>query len=210
MALVPAQGDTGSANATATPADQATAEAWRDYGEAEKVGTKGAWDAFLVAHPTGFYTDLARSQLMKIAVVAPTGAPGIQSPTRWSDTEGDGQEAEKHLATCVLSGLLCWRTVIGGVGPETAMPSQYAANLRREEHVLYLASAELPNSVQRPHTLGGGVNGLSRQASMIAKRRRAPLRSIRSSTPLVPLRIGVVSPASSSSLAEAGASTLTR
>jgi uncharacterized caspase-like protein len=75
VALVPAPSDTGGATAPASPADQASAQAWRDYDEAAKVGTKGAWDAFLAAHPSGFYADLARSQLTRTAAVAPTGAP---------------------------------------------------------------------------------------------------------------------------------------
>ena len=36
------------------------APAARDYEAAAKIGTKEAWDSFLVAHPKGFYADLAK------------------------------------------------------------------------------------------------------------------------------------------------------
>lgn len=42
------------------------APAARDYEAAAKVGTKEAWEAFLNKHPTGFYSDLARSQRTRL------------------------------------------------------------------------------------------------------------------------------------------------
>ena len=41
----------------------------RDYELVEKIGTKGAWNVFITQHPTGFYADLARQQLDKLAAV---------------------------------------------------------------------------------------------------------------------------------------------
>jgi uncharacterized caspase-like protein len=38
-----------------------------DYELAERVGTKEAWDSFVAAHPSGFYTDLANAQRNKLA-----------------------------------------------------------------------------------------------------------------------------------------------
>jgi hypothetical protein len=43
------------------------AEIRRDYELAERVGTRGAWDSFLAANPTGFYAELAKAQLGKLA-----------------------------------------------------------------------------------------------------------------------------------------------
>jgi hypothetical protein len=40
-------------------------ESRRDYENAERVGTKDAWDAFLNLHASGFYADLARAQRAK-------------------------------------------------------------------------------------------------------------------------------------------------
>jgi uncharacterized caspase-like protein len=38
-----------------------------DYELAAQIGTKEAWDSFLLSHPTGFYADLARAQNSKLA-----------------------------------------------------------------------------------------------------------------------------------------------
>jgi uncharacterized caspase-like protein len=60
VALVPAR--------PAAPAAQnPNAEIRRDYELALQVGTRAAWNAFLSTHPSGFYADLARGQLDKIA-----------------------------------------------------------------------------------------------------------------------------------------------
>jgi Caspase domain len=48
----------------------ANADARRDYEFAERVGTREAWDSFVAAHPSGFYTDLARAQRNKLAAEA--------------------------------------------------------------------------------------------------------------------------------------------
>ncbi len=51
----------------AAPATNAQTEARRDYELAMQVGTGDGWNAFLGQHPTGFYANLARAQLAKIA-----------------------------------------------------------------------------------------------------------------------------------------------
>jgi hypothetical protein len=38
-----------------------------DYELVEKIGTKGAWEIFLAQHPKGFYADLARQRLSRLA-----------------------------------------------------------------------------------------------------------------------------------------------
>jgi uncharacterized caspase-like protein len=57
MALVPAP--------AAPP--KATADIRGDYELAERVGTKEAWDSFIVVYPSGFYSDLAKAQRNKLA-----------------------------------------------------------------------------------------------------------------------------------------------
>jgi len=42
----------------------------RDYELAERVGTREAWDSFVAAHPSGFYSDLAKAQRNKLAAEA--------------------------------------------------------------------------------------------------------------------------------------------
>src|SRR5258705_12161634 len=62
VALVPAPAAAAAGN------DNANAEVRRNYELAERVGTKEAWDSFVTAHPSGFYTDLAKAQRNKLAV----------------------------------------------------------------------------------------------------------------------------------------------
>lgn len=50
-----------------SPAGNTNAEIRRDYELAERVGTKEAWDSFVTANPSGFYTDLAKAQRNKLA-----------------------------------------------------------------------------------------------------------------------------------------------
>jgi len=71
--------------AAPAPAD-ANAVARSDYDLAAKVGTVAAWEAFLAAHPTGFYADLAKAQrdranTARTAAVQPPAAPDVRKPT---------------------------------------------------------------------------------------------------------------------------------
>jgi WD40 repeat protein len=47
----------------------------RDYEFAERVGTVEAWDLYIAAHPSGFYTDLAKVQRNKLAATGARPAP---------------------------------------------------------------------------------------------------------------------------------------
>ncbi|GLR83940.1 caspase family protein [Bradyrhizobium iriomotense] len=62
--LVPAK---AVAVAPAQPVVNPQAEIRRDYELALQVGNKAAWDAFLAQHPDGFYSNLAKIQIDKIA-----------------------------------------------------------------------------------------------------------------------------------------------
>src|SRR5262249_61970671 len=90
IALVPAETSLGAAAGAApspTAAGSLSSETSRDYEQAMKVGTAEALDAFLAAHPSDFYADLARAQRAKLlaaasptpAVPATTPAPGPAS-----------------------------------------------------------------------------------------------------------------------------------
>jgi uncharacterized caspase-like protein len=61
VALVPAPA------APLAASGNASAEIRRDYELVERVGTKEAWDSFVAANPSGFYTDLAKAQRNKLA-----------------------------------------------------------------------------------------------------------------------------------------------
>ena len=76
IALVPAGEVSGAATAAPAPGGDVGNGTWRDYEFAMQVGTRAAWDAFLAAHPTGFYADLARAQRAKL-LAAPAAAPAV-------------------------------------------------------------------------------------------------------------------------------------
>ena len=61
VALVPAPASPPAASGNAN------ADGRHDYELAERVGTKEAWDSFVAANPSGFYTDLAKAQRNKLA-----------------------------------------------------------------------------------------------------------------------------------------------
>ena len=61
VALVPAPASPLAASGNAN------ADIRHDYELAERVGTKEAWDSFVAANPSGFYTDLAKAQRNKLA-----------------------------------------------------------------------------------------------------------------------------------------------
>jgi hypothetical protein len=60
----------------AGPASDADASAAREYSAAERMGSRDAWLAFLGAHATGFYANMARAQLARLAGSA---APAVAS-----------------------------------------------------------------------------------------------------------------------------------
>jgi hypothetical protein len=105
-------GSLGGANISLVPApeQQQVAPAVHegekgDYTLVEKIGTKGAWEVFLNQHPTGFYSDLARQQLTKLASIGTgTGttirsAPGQQmaaiEPNKPPQPSGPSSEEQR-------------------------------------------------------------------------------------------------------------------
>jgi hypothetical protein len=58
-----------------SPPPDANAGIAREYDAASKLATREAWDAFLNAHPAGFYADLARSQRARMTAVTPPARP---------------------------------------------------------------------------------------------------------------------------------------
>jgi Caspase domain len=98
IALVEAEKQAGVALPIISPND----EARRDFDYAVKVGTKEAWEAFLAAHPTGFYANLGHGELAKRLTtaaqgkVAPPSAaePALAKAAR--DQKQDPQTASRH------------------------------------------------------------------------------------------------------------------
>jgi hypothetical protein len=77
IALVPGETSAGAAAGVAAPAavGNVSTDPSRDYEFAMQVGTKEALEAFLAAHPTGFYANLARAQRAKLLAAAPAVTP---------------------------------------------------------------------------------------------------------------------------------------
>jgi hypothetical protein len=77
IALVPEETSAGAAAGAAAPAavGNLNNDPSCDYELAMQVGTKEALEAFLAAHPTGFYANLARAQRAKLLAAAPAATP---------------------------------------------------------------------------------------------------------------------------------------
>jgi hypothetical protein len=95
VALVSLPADESGVGPSTPSSDPTTAQAWRDYELAAKVGTKAAWDAFLAKHPTGFYADLARAHRAKIIAPLPVAVPNkTESPTTPTDRAEPRKKAQ--------------------------------------------------------------------------------------------------------------------
>ena len=75
----------------------------RDYELALQLNTSSAWGSFLRKHPTGFYADLAKGQLDKLAAM-PAGPSLNKSPDTTSDAKGKNQESKTDVASLTPTG----------------------------------------------------------------------------------------------------------
>ena len=100
VALVPAP--------ASPPVAGANVDTRRDYELAERVGTKEAWDSFVAANPSGFYTDLARAQRNKLAaetarIAATEKARGAAEEQARLAADKKKQIGEARLAAAALA-----------------------------------------------------------------------------------------------------------
>jgi Caspase domain len=65
----------GAAEVVSEPNTDPNATVAIDYGMAERVGSAQAWQAFLAAHNSGYYSNLARAQLAKLTSADISGSP---------------------------------------------------------------------------------------------------------------------------------------
>jgi Caspase domain len=108
VALVPAKPAAGAAMAvppTSVDFDEAV-----DYRLAERVGSLEGWRAFLVAHPSGFFAQLARAQIEKMlppgtaSASAPAGAAYVRGPSNTQPAAGGiGRAASAASATAATA-----------------------------------------------------------------------------------------------------------
>jgi hypothetical protein len=132
VSLVPA---TTPAVATAPPApvtapapqSDPSAIARGDYEFALQVGTLQAWDSFLVAHPVGFYADLARAQRERINSTARTAAMSPAATPEMRKPAVDPAETA-HLVHKELTRLGCYSGDVDGPWGKSSRDAMTAFN----------------------------------------------------------------------------------
>jgi Caspase domain len=85
-----------SASTRPEPASDVDAAVRRDYEFADRAGSREAWGAFVARYPTGYFADLARVQIAKLAAPTPPNAassvaiaPIALLPANKSSTDGE-------------------------------------------------------------------------------------------------------------------------
>jgi uncharacterized caspase-like protein len=94
VALVPAK--PAASAAAGEPAASVDRDEASDYRMAERVGSIEGWRAFLSVHSKGFYAELARAQVQKMASLGATNAPAAaevpKNPATSSPQSSEGAE----------------------------------------------------------------------------------------------------------------------
>jgi uncharacterized caspase-like protein len=125
VALVPAPA------AAPTASGNANVDVRRDYELAERVGTIEAWDSFVVANPSGFYTDLAKAQRNKIAA----------ETARVAATE-KAREATAEQARLAAEGAKASEQARAAAQSKVAEAAKLAAEKKKQAEDAKLAAAE--------------------------------------------------------------------
>ena len=174
VALVPAP------VAVPAPAGNANTDLRRDYELAERVGTKEAWDSFIRATPSGFYTDLARAQRNKLAAEA----------ARIAATE-KAREAEEERARLAAEGAKAAEQAKATAQAKAAEGARLAAEKKKRIEDEKLAAVERAKAAeqQKQAESGGqeaGGDKAGRRRSRPNPRRIARMPRNRPSRPLPP------------------------
>lgn len=160
MALVPAPISSQNTEANASAA------ARRDYEFAERVGTREAWDFFVAAYPSGFYTDLAKAQRNKLAEKpGQVAATEEQKDTKLAVAERAKAAAQTNPAGA--TGKLDEKKIVSTETPaaKNGMPaSQAAPSLISSTDVPRLLQSELRRVGCNPGEIDGEWNEPSRRA----------------------------------------------
>lgn len=125
VALVPAPA------APATVAGNPNADLRRDYELAERVGTREAWDSFILVNPSGFYTDLAKAQRNKLAAEA----------ARIAATE-KAREAAEERARLAAEGAKAAEQAKAAAQAKAAEEARLAAEKKKQIEDAKVAAAE--------------------------------------------------------------------
>lgn len=126
VSLVPAP-----AVAPAAGSANPNADLRRDYELAERVGTKEAWDSFILANPSGFYADLAKAQRNKLAAEA----------ARIAATE-KAREAADERARLAAEGAKAAEQAKAAAQSKAAEEARVAAEKKKQIEDAKVAAAE--------------------------------------------------------------------
>jgi hypothetical protein len=109
----------------------------RDYELAERVGTKEAWDSFLAATPTGFYAELAKAQLNKLAAESARIA-----------ATANARNAAEEQARLAAEGAKATDQAKAAAQSKAAEQARLAAERNKENEDAKLAAAEQATAKQ--------------------------------------------------------------
>ena len=148
VALVPAPASPPAASGNAN------AEIRHDYELAERVGTKEAWDSFVAANPSGFYTDLAKAQRNKLAAEA----------ARIAATEKARNAAEEQ-ARLAAEGAKASEQAKAAAQSKAAEEVRLAAEKKKQVEDAKLAAAEQAKVAEQERLAAEKANQETRIAS---------------------------------------------
>jgi hypothetical protein len=147
VALVPASAVAAAGNANT--------DVRRDYELAERVGTREAWDSFVAAHPSGFYTDLAKAQRNKLAAEAgrSTATESAKKPEEARTASAEPPKEDQPAAAKPANPAVALRS------PSEARPDQPVS-----QDIPRLLQAELKRVGCKTGDVDGEWNGSARRA----------------------------------------------
>jgi len=148
VALVPAPAPPPAANGNAN------ADIRHDYELAERVGTKEAWDSFVAANPSGFYTDLAKAQRNKLAA----------ETARIAATEKARNAAEEQ-ARLAAEGAKASEQAKAAAQSKAAEEARLAAEKKKQIEDAKLAAAEQAKVAEQERLAAEKANREARIAS---------------------------------------------
>ena len=148
VALVPAPASPPAASGNAN------ADIRHDYELAERVGTKEAWDSFVAANPSGFYTDLAKAQRNKLAA----------ETARIAATEKARNAAEEQ-ARLAAEGARASEQAKAAAQSKAAEEARLAAEKKKQIEDAKLAAAEQAKVAEQERLAAEKANNEARIAA---------------------------------------------
>src|SRR5205809_1007711 len=147
--------------ATAPPANP-QADIRRDYELAQQIGNKAALNAFVAQYPDGFYAELARSQLAKIAA----------EETRATATE-KARLAEQERARLAAEGAQKGQQAKADAGAKAAEQARIAAEKAKQVAQQQVAAAEQKRTAIETSAAGKAPENKASENKVVADNRAA-------------------------------------